>query len=298
MIRKIRLLKNRLKVAGYKAAIFILEWLSSKNILVKKHDVSYSNVYPVSEPRVYRTAYIFRCAVQFQYVTHRLISVCEKWYYPIWKEDKINNAIMVVCNSITESIEVKMKAVLKSFLFHPENFEKSIEIIGSSPYRFVSKNMNDFVRIYPSKIEDAKIEVKTHIVDLSKFTLVYSGKYESGKFTRQNEDLLLKRLSEDMIMHIEGSVEEINRIVSGVTETYDLGMFELIPDILCGKCGSPVMQRKDNGDKYCVHDCSGEMHSIYYDNSGFLFKRVNHVEWMKSCEYARDEIREVYDKYR
>lgn len=288
--RKLKMAVNRFKVLKYRFTISILEYLSSRNILVKKHEKNSVNFYPVKGPQSYKTVSIFRCDVNFQYVIHRIISTCEKWYYPSWKKDDAKNAILTVCNSRNEEFEVRMKAFLLSFIFHPEGFGKPVEVRSKTPYRYCA--IEDL--LFSNYTKDADLsrpDMKVYTIDLSQADLNMTGKFLSENFRGSYVDRALKRISDDMVRHIENNVEEINKIVSGVEETYDLGPFELVPDVLCAKCGSPVIRRKKGGDMLCLNHC-------YNGDLDILRVRTGHVDWMKVCENTRDSIKKVYDNYR
>ena len=288
--RRIKMAWNRLRVLKYRFTISALEYLSSHSILVKKHEKNSTKMYPVCGPKDYRTMCIFRCDVNFQYVMHRIISTCEKWYYPALRKDDVKNAILVVCNSNSEEFEVRMKAFLLSFLFHPEGFEGPVEIRSKMPVRYCS--VESFpVSPYTDRIDISNPSIKTYTVDLSKAEFITSGKFSSVNFQGSSVDRALKRICEDMVRHIENNVEAINKLVSGVEETYDLGPFELVPDVLCAKCGSPVVRRKKSGDMFCINYC-------YTGDVDLLRRRTGHVEWMKACENMRGAIKKVYDNYR
>lgn len=288
--RTIKLALNRLRVLKYRCTLSVLEYLSSHNILVKKHEKNSVNFYPVNGPQDYRTVCIFRCDVNFQYVIHRIISICEKWYYPSWKKDEAKNAILVVCNSCREEFEVRMKAFLLSFIFHPEGFSKSVEIRSKIPYRYCAIEDLPFSN-YTEGADLSRPEMKVYTIDLKQADLNMIGKFSSENFQGSSVDRALKRISDDMVRHIENNVENINKLVSSVEETYDLGQFELVPDVLCAKCGSPVIRRKKGGDMFCLNYC-------YNGDLDLLRRRTSHVEWMKVCEHMRDSIKRIYDNYR
>ena len=289
--RSAKMAVNRIRVLKYMATISILEYLSAHNILVKKHERNTTKVYPISGPKDYRTVCLFRCDVNFQFVMHRILSVCEKWYYPSWKKDEASNALLIVCNSIDEEVEVKMKASLNSFIFHPENFGEPIEVRGNRPFKYVSIDFPKFSGF--NTCEDANMEIPSRVytVDLSQATFMSAGRFNSKDFKGSFVGRALKRVYEDMVRHIENNMENINKLVSGVEETYDLGPFELVPDIVCAKCGSPVIRRKRSGDMFCLNYC-------YNGDLDLLRRQVSHVDWMKSCEHVRGAIKTLYDNYR
>lgn len=295
--RAVKLAWNRIRVLKYNGTISVLDFLSDRNILVCKHDINQSNFYPVSGPKDYGTFCVFRCDVNIQYVMHRMITRCEKWYYPKWKKDRAENAILIISNSIQEEFELNLKAFLRSFIFHPDNFGKPVEVRSSTPYRYVMVDDSMFYP-YSDKMDLSMPRVREYRIELDKAGIRTTGKFIAEGSIDEAVKHNLKYLSEGMLRRIENSVEEINYIVSGVRETYDLGNFEIVQDIVCEKCGSPVIRRKNTGGMFCVSKDVVHIEGAYPGGPDFLFRRVSHIDWLKSCEKSRGIIKDFYDSYR
>lgn len=287
--RKFFVWRNKMSSFFYTRKILLLDYLVRKDILVARHAKHDAKFYPLEGPEVYKHFEVFRASGALSYVLHRVITLNEVWYYPKWKEDKVENAILVLANSSYQEIEAKMRVELKAFLLHPPHFEPSL---------WVSDDFTTEISVYEHRlpilsapiegpIEKIDYTVSKHRIDLHAAQLQMSGKFVVDTF-KQDKPRILKAMSDSLLRYLEEHGEEVQAKICDLADCYDVNKdISVVKDVICPQCQHVVVDFKRPGIKRCVKGCDP-----YY-----TCMPISHVDWLKAVENDRSELNHLADIY-
>lgn len=281
--------KNRLHSFFYVKKIMLLDYLVRKDKLVARHAVHNVKTYPLEGPEVYKHFEVFRATGIVSYVIHRIITVNEVWYYPKWKEDRVENALLVLANSSYQEIEVKTRAQLKSFLLHPPHFEPSLWVSNDTMTEIAvfEHRFTPFPAPIEGPIEKPVCNVTRHRIDLSKALLQGSGKFVVDTF-KQEKPRILKALSDAMLSYLEERGEEIQAKICDLSDSHEINKdICVVEDMICPNCQHVVVHFKRPNIKTCVNHCDP-----YY-----TCMLVSRLDWLKALEKDRQELNHLVDLY-
>ena len=269
--------------------LHLLDYLSEREILVKKHENHMRYHYPVQNPTVYRTFELPRYRGNIQYVIHRYIDAYELWYYPKWKKCEAQNAIKLLDNSRTETFEIQMVAFIEAFLLHPPMFEPSIWVPRRSNFE-ICVNTHLYSPVFPAGDNPAPTErlpVKKYTVSLDECRPSLTMSFDSEGFNA-HKDHFLKNMSDRLLEYLDNTSDKFQKEISGIEEPMSFRKgFDLVPDLVCSVCGAPIVSFK--GNRRCIKDYTPE-HRLLKDES---FRRLHHTDWLIQCEKHREDLNRV-----